>query len=457
MTNNLIHSPVHLQSSSIFMQTVDSIIHAKWIVPIIPQHQVFTDCCIVIHNGKIVDIKPSNQIDQIYQCQNTIHLNNHVLMPGLINAHGHAAMSLFRGYADDFPMQTWLEEHIWPAEAKYVSADFVKDGTELAIAEMIRSGTTGFSDMYFFPDQAAMVAHHAGIRCQLTFPILELPSAWAQHADEYISKGLALRDNYRSHELINIVFGPHAPYTVSDNTFKRIATLAPEIQTHIQVHLHESKIEVDSALSDTQKRPIQRLFDLQVLTPATQCVHMTQLTNKDIELVAESGAHVIHCPESNLKLASGFCPVQKLLDAGINVALGTDGAASNNNLDMFGEIHTAALLAKPVSKNAAALNAQQALEMATINGAKALGIAEETGSLEIGKAADMIAIEVDPMEQLPLHNILSTLVYHHNGHRVTHNWVNGKPLLQDRQLLTLNSKEIINKAQQWQHTLQQKS
>jgi 5-methylthioadenosine/S-adenosylhomocysteine deaminase len=432
---------------------IDLIIHAKWIIPVIPNNKLFSDCALVVDKGRIIAIKPTASVAQHYQAKEEQRLDKHVLMPGLINAHGHGAMSLLRGYADDLPLDTWLNEHIWPTEAKFVGADFVRDGAELAIAEMIRSGTTCFSDMYFFPEETAAAAHRAGIRCQITFPILEFPSAWANDADDYISKGLTLRDNYRSNPLITVIFGPHAPYTVSDATFTRIATLAPEIQCGIQVHLHETKGEVANVIAESGQRPIQRLYDLQVLTPTTQCVHMTQLTDEDIALLQQTGAHVIHCPESNLKLASGFCPVEKLLNAGVNVALGTDGAASNNNLDMFGEMHTAALLGKAVAEDAAALNAQQVLEMATINGARALGIDQDTGSLEIGKYADIIALELDALEHSPLHNILSNIIYTHNGHRISHSWVNGKLLMNNRELCTVNLGDIANKAQHWQTRL----
>jgi 5-methylthioadenosine/S-adenosylhomocysteine deaminase len=435
------------------IQTIDLIIHAKWIIPVIPKNTVFTDCSIAIDQGVIIGIKPSVSIKQHYQAKEEQHLDQHVIMPGLINAHGHAAMSLLRGYADDLPLDTWLNDHIWPAEAKHVSAEFVRDGAELAIAEMIRSGTTCFSDMYFFPDATAAAAHSAGIRCHIAFPILEFPSAWASNADEYISKGLALRDDYRSNQLINVAFGPHAPYTVSDDTFTRITTLAAEIQTGIHVHLHETKGEVESAVKESGKRPVQRLYDLQVLTTTTQCVHMTQLNDDDIALIQETGAHIIHCPESNLKLASGFCPVDKLLNAGINVALGTDGAASNNNLDMFGEMHTAALLGKAVAEDASALSAQQIIEMATINGARAFGIDKHVGSLETGKFADIIAIELDDIEHSPLHDIASNIVYTHNGHRVSHSWVNGKLLMDKRELCTMNTRAIAKKARQWQERL----
>ena len=439
------------------MQPVDLIIEAEWIIPIVPPNVVLKNHAVAVNEGKIVALAPSSEINSRFQAKQRLILDKHILTPGLINSHGHIAMSLLRGHADDLPLQRWLEEYIWPTETKYVNDQFVEVGAELAIAEMIRSGTTCFSDMYFFPDQTANVALQSQIRCQIAFPILEFPSPWAADADSYISKGLALYDNYRREPLIDICFGPHAPYTVSDETFKRIAPLAIELQANIQVHLHETANEINQSIKDYGCRPLQRLANLDILTPQTQCVHMTQINREDIDLLTENGCHVVHCPESNLKLASGFCPVTQLIDAGVNVAIGTDSCASNNNLDLFGELHTASLLGKAVAEDAAALNSHQTLAMATIQGAKALNIDEQVGSLEVGKAADIIAIAIDDLEQTPLYDPASTLVYTHNGHRVTHSWVQGKPLMLDRQLLTVNREEIMLKVDFWQKKLRNKN
>ena len=440
--------------STLSMQAVDLVIEAGWIIPIVPANTVFTNYAIAIDAGKIVSLLPKAEVGRRFDARQKLALDKHLLMPGLINAHGHIAMSLLRGYADDLPLQRWLEDHIWPAETQHVSEQFVKDGAELAIAEMIRSGTTCFSDMYFFPDQTADSARRAHMRCQIAFPILEFPSAWAADAGSYISKGLALYDSYRTHPLITLCFGPHAPYTVSDQTFARIKPLATELQTGIQVHMHETADEIRQSIDEHGRRPLQRLFDLGLLTPQTQCVHMTQVNDEDIQLLAATGAHVVHCPESNLKLASGLAPVAALIAAGINVAIGTDGCASNNDLDLFGELHTATLLAKGVAGDAAVLNSHQALAMATINGARALNIDDQTGSLEAGKAADIIAIDMDNLEQRPRYDPASTLIYTHSGHRVTHSWVEGRPLMAERQLLTINQAEILFKADHWQQTLQ---
>lgn len=435
---------------------VDTLISASWLIPIVPHDRVLEDCAVAITNGQIQAIVPTAEAKKRFLPKQEIHLDKHILLPGLINSHGHAAMSLLRGYADDLPLQEWLEDHIWPAEGKHVDREFVRAGVQLAMAEMLRSGTTCFADMYFFPDVTATCAQHAGMRAQINAPILDFPTVWAQNADEYIDKAIQVRDDFRSSDLVQVGFGPHAPYTVSDEPFKRVALLSNELQASIHIHVHETAFEVQQAIDNNGKRPLQRLYDLGVLTPFTQCVHMTQVDDDDIALLQKTGAHVIHCPESNLKLASGFCPVSQLHDAKINVAIGTDGCASNNDLNLFGELHTAALLAKGVAQNARAVNAHQALRMATINGAIAMGRESEIGSIEVGKRADLCAISVDTIESTPLFDPTSHCVYNECASRVSHVWVDGKILLQDRKLTTLNEKEIMQQAQEWQLKLSDK-
>ncbi|MFT3930811.1 MAG: TRZ/ATZ family hydrolase [Spongiibacteraceae bacterium] len=428
---------------------VDTLIFARWIVPIVPAHAVYKNHALAITNGRIAALLPAEQARAITADQ-VVELNDHVLMPGLVNAHTHAAMSLLRGYADDYALHSWLNDHIWPAEGKWVSEAFVRDGTQLAIAEMLRSGTTCFADMYFFPNIAAQTAHDAGMRAQLHFPVFDFPTAWGRDADDYIHKGLMLRDDFKHSEFISIGFGPHAPYTVSDAPLSRIAVLAAELDCAIQIHAHETQHEVDESLAKFNERPIARLNRLGLLGPRTQCVHATALNDDDIELLARNNSHIVHCPESNLKLASGFCPVQKLRDAGVNVALGTDGAASNNDLNLFAELQTAAMLTKAIAGNPAALPAFEALRMATLDGAKALGLDDKIGSLELGKCADVIAIDMSAIEQQPLFNPLSQLVYTNSGAHVSHSWVNGKALLIDRELTTLNLSDLRESIAQWQ-------
>ncbi|WP_237065448.1 TRZ/ATZ family hydrolase [Microbulbifer guangxiensis] len=430
-------------------QRVDTLIHARWIIPVVPAGKLYENCAIAISDGRIIAIHPSAEADRRFQSDEVIRLDRHALIPGLVNTHTHAAMSLLRGYADDRPLMEWLQGHIWPAEQKWVAPDFVADGSRLAVAEMLRSGTTTFSDQYFFPEATAMVARETGMRAQIAFPIIDAPTPWSRDGEDALQKGLSLRDDYRAHERIDVVFAPHAPYTVKDETLEKVAVYAAEAQIPVQMHLHETASEVEQAVAEHGERPIERLHRLGLLSPQTLCVHMTAVAQRDLDLMRESGAHVAHCPRSNLKLASGFCPASDLLAAGINVALGTDGAASNNGLDLFAEANTAALLAKATSGRADALPAEQALAMATIHGARALGLEDRIGSLEPGKFADLAAIDLGGLEQQPLHDPVSQLIYTASGHNVSDVWVAGRQLLAGRKLTTLNEDELVQRAQGW--------
>jgi len=431
------------------MKSVDTLLHARWILPVTQSDPLLHDHCIVIDDGRISDILPSADVHNLYTSSIEKNYNQHILMPGLINAHTHSPMSLFRGIADDLPLDDWLNNHIWPAEAKWVSEEFVHDGTQLAIAEMLRSGTTCFNDMYFFPEVTARLARDIGIRACIGLIAIDFPSAWASNANEYIDKGLELRDHFRSDSLIHTPFAPHAPFTVSDEPLSRIRVLADEMDLPIHIHLHETTSEIEQSIEQYGKRPLERLNELGLVSPNLMAVHLTQVTDNEIALLAESGSHVVHCPESNLKLASGFCPVSKLMAAGINVALGTDGAASNNDLNMLGEMHTASLLAKAVSQDATALSAMQTVRMATINGAKALGLEQETGSLEVGKYADIIAVDFSSLEMNPVYDPVANLIYSSSREHVSDVWVAGRHLLKDRELTTLDEEEIKRKCQLW--------
>ncbi|WP_406827872.1 TRZ/ATZ family hydrolase [Microbulbifer sp. ARAS458-1] len=430
-------------------QAIDTLIHARWIIPVVPEKRLYENCSLAITNGTITAILPSSEARNRFAPKEERQLGDQLLIPGLINTHNHAAMSLLRGFADDYPLMTWLEKHIWPAEQQWVGPEFVSDGTRLAMAEMLRSGTTTFCDQYFFPEATAATVREAGMRAQIAFPIIDFPNNWSRNGDDAIEKGLALRDDYRSHHRIGVAFAPHAPYTVGDETLKKIAIYANELGISVQMHLHETAGEVERAVAETGQRPTKRLHNLGLLSPQFLAVHMTALNDDDIALIQKTGAHISHCPRSNLKLASGFSPVAKMLEAGINVSIGTDGAASNNGLDMLAETNTAALLAKAVSGQADALPAHQALAMATINGARALGIDDVTGSIEVGKAADLCAIDLSALEQQPLHDPLSQLIYTANGHHVRNVWVAGKQLLKDRKLTTLNEEELKQRAANW--------
>lgn len=410
---------------------------------------VLADHCLAITDKRIVGLCPSAEAERYFAPAAVKKLPQHALIPGLVNAHGHSAMALLRGVADDLPLKQWLEEHIWPLESAHVSREFVHQGSSLAMAEMLSSGTTTFADMYFFPDEVARAANDAQIRVQLASPILDFPTVWASDADEYIDKAITLHDDIRNNEFANMAFGPHAPYTVSDAPLKKLSMLADELDVPIHMHVHETAQEVADALAADGRRPLQRLQDLGMISPRLLCVHATQLTDSEIAILADHGASVVHCPESNLKLASGFSRVADLQAGNVNVALGTDGCASNNDLDMFGEMRTAALLAKAVSGNASALPAMDALAMATIDGARALGMNSDIGSLEAGKLADITAVDLDVINCWPPHNAVSHVVYASNPSQVTDVWVGGRAVLSNSELQTMDTELLRTQSAEW--------
>ncbi|KAF1010231.1 MAG: 5-methylthioadenosine/S-adenosylhomocysteine deaminase [Pseudomonas fluorescens] len=427
---------------------LDLLLLPTWLVPVEPAGVVLKDHGIGIRDGRIAFIGPRAAALKLAAGE-VRELPGMLLSPGLVNAHGHAAMTLFRGLADDLPLMTWLENHIWPAEAKWVDEAFVRDGTDLAIAEQIKGGITCFADMYFFPKVASERVHNSGIRAQIAMPILDFPIPGASNADEAIRQGIELFGDLKHHPRINIAFGPHAPYTVCDENLEKVRVITEELDATIHMHVHETAFEVQQAVEKTGERPLARLARLGLLGPRFQAVHMTQISDDDLALLVESNTSIIHCPESNLKLASGFCPVERLWQAGVNVAVGTDGAASNNDLDLLGETRTAALLAKAVSGSATALDAHRALRMATLNGARALGLDSEIGSLEVGKAADLVAFDLSGLAQQPIYDPVSQLIYATGRDCVKHLWVGGKQLLDDRQLTRLDEQQLTATAIAW--------
>jgi 5-methylthioadenosine/S-adenosylhomocysteine deaminase len=427
---------------------LDLLLLPTWLVPVEPAGVVLREHGLGIRDGRIVLIAPEAEALK-YGANEIRHLQGMLLAPGLINAHGHAAMTLFRGLADDLSLQRWLREHIWPAESRWVDEDFVRCGTELAIAEQLKSGVTCFSDMYFYPKVISELVHRHGVRAQITIPVLDFPVPGARDADQALRTGVALFDDLKHHPRISIAFGPHAPYSITDDKLEAIRILVAEMDAGIHMHIHETAQEVQEALRKHGERPLARLARLQLLGPRFQAVHMTQVDESDIALLTEHNCSVIHCPESNLKLASGFCPIERLWEAGINVAVGTDGAASNNDLDLLGETRTAALLAKAVAGSATALDAHRALRMATLNGARALGIEDRTGSLEIGKFADLVAFDLSGLSQQPIYDPVSQLIYSTGRDTVQHVWVGGKQLLEKGQLLRMDEQRIITEACRW--------
>lgn len=427
---------------------LDLLLLPTWLVPVEPAGVVLQEHALGIRDGQIVFIGPRSAAARL-QAREIRELPGQLLAPGLINAHGHAAMTLFRGLADDLPLMTWLERHIWPAEARWVSEAFVRDGTDLAIAEQLQGGITCFSDMYFFPEVAAERVHASGMRAQISVPVLNFPIPGARDADEALHKGVELFNDLKHHARVSIAFGPHAPYTVSDDNLEKIRVLADELDAAIQMHVHETAGEVHDALQESGERPLARLARLGLLGPRFQAVHMTQVDDDDLALLVESNSNVVHCPLSNLKLASGFCPVEKLWQAGVNVAVGTDGAASNNSLDLLGDTRTAALLAKAVAGSATALDAHRALRMATLNGARALGMEANVGSLEIGKAADLTSFDLSGLAQQPVYDPVSQLIYASGRNCVRHVWVAGKHLLDEGRLTRLDENRLRDMAGAW--------
>jgi len=436
-------------------QLVDTLIDARWIVPVEPAHQVLPHHSIAVDGGRIVAILPSADAHGRYQARRHFRLEDHVLIPGLVNLHAHAPMTLLRGLADDLPLMDWLNNHIWPAEGKFVSPEFVYDGTLLACAEMIRGGVTCFNDMYFFPRAAAQAAVSAGMRAAIGIFVLEFPSSYAADADDYLAKGLEFRDEFMDEPLISVCLAPHAPYTISDKTFSAILTYAEQLNLNIHVHLHETADEIAHGHAQHHQRPLQRLRNLGLLGPNLIAVHAVHLDPDEIEVLAAQGCHVAHCPTSNLKLASGIAPVLAMLQKGINVGLGTDGAASNNRLDMLGEMRLAALLAKGISGEASVLPAHQSLQMATLNGARALGLDSQIGSLVPGKAADIVALDLSGLETAPCYDVVSHLAYASGRENVSHVWVSGELLLDERRLTTLDSRDLAAKAAFWQKKISQ--
>ncbi len=436
------------------MKPVDYLIHAGAIIPIEPTGAVLTQHSIAIENDKIVGLMPTEQAREKFAAQRVLQLPNHVLMPGLINLHTHSAMALMRGFADDVPLMTWLNQHIWPTEAKFVSPEFVFDGTLLAISEMLRGGTTCFNDMYFFPSAAGRAAVSAKMRGVMGMTVFEFPSAYGTGPEDYFHKGLTARDEMSAEPLLTWSLAPHAPYTVSDSTFQRVDTLAEELDLPINLHVHETRDEIEGSLKEHGVRPLARLKKLGLLSPRLISVHSVHLTDEEISWLAETGSHIAHCPSSNLKLASGIARTHDLAKAGVNVGIGTDGAASNNKLDMLAELRLAALLAKGASGEATTWDAHTTLKAATLNAAKSLGLDKIIGSLVTGKQADIIAIDLSTIETQPDFHPASHTVYAAGREQVTHSWIAGELVMDNRRLTTIDETEILAKVKLWKAQLQ---
>ncbi len=432
----------------------DSLIEARWIVPVTPADVCLENHAVAVTNGRIVGIEPAETARRAYRSDVTISRPDHVLLPGFVNAHTHAAMTLFRGYADDMALEPWLRERIWPAEQRWVGAEMVRDGTRHAIAEMLKSGVTCFSDQYFFPEIVAEVADEMHIRADVATPVIDFRTAWADDGAHCLKKAADLvHDAYVDHPRITTCFAPHSTDVVSDDTFHALRILADQLDRRVQIHLHESAAEVEKAVSDTGERPIARMERLGFMNGSLLAVHAVHLLDEEIDRMAEAGVSVAHCPRSNLKLASGMARVRDMRAAGVNVALGTDGAASNNELDILGELRLAALLAKGVAGDPTALRAHDALRMASLDGAKALGLHDEIGSIEPGKAADLVCLDISHVQSQPLYDAASQVVYTCGASQVADVWVAGRQLIDAGQLGVADEREIIARSQEWQRRI----
>ncbi|MEP7205909.1 MAG: TRZ/ATZ family hydrolase [Casimicrobiaceae bacterium] len=434
-------------------QAVDLRLDARWVVPIEPAG-VLAGHAVIVDAGRILAIVPHAQADARFHPRRRVDLPRHVLLPGLVNAHTHGAMSLFRGIADDVPLQTWLEEHIWPREGRFAAPGFVYDGARLAAAEMLRGGITCCNDMYFFPDATARAFQEIGLRAMLGLPVLDFPTPYASDADAYLQKGLAVRDALKHDPRLTFSLAPHAPYTVGDPAWGRVITYSRQLDLPIQTHLAETAGEVERSRAQFGATPLQRLHGLGATGPGFIAIHAVHLSADDIDLLAVHGGNVVHCPASNMKLASGIAPIHALQARGVNVALGTDGAASNNRLDLFGEMRLASLLAKVSTSDPAAMPAAAALYAATMGGARALCLEQDIGSLSAGKKADIIAVDLGGVEAEPCYDPISHLVHAVGREAVTDVWVDGESVVRDRRLATVDEADIVARTRSWQERLQ---
>ncbi len=429
------------------------IISASWIFTSNSEGQLLSDYSIVIENDKIIDLVPQDKVFDEYEANDTYQLTDHILIPGLINTHTHAAMSLFKGFADDLSLQDWLNDYIWPAEKEFINSSFVKDGSILALSEMIKSGVTTFNDMYFFPDATAEAVKELGVRSNIGLVVLDFPTNYATDPEDYLLKGFEFRDKWRNEELITTSIAPHAPYSVSDEAFTLINTYSEELSINIHTHLHETQWEIEDSIEKYGITPVQRLNNLGIIGPSLMAVHCVHLNDQDMATLAKNKVSIVHNPSSNMKLGSGIADIAKMLKQNLNISLGTDSSASNNRLDIMEEMRLAALLIKGSTKSPESFSANEAIKMATINGAKALGLESIIGSIEKNKKADLVAIDLNSIENQPIYNPLTTLVYSSSRSDVSYVWIDGEIKLKDKKLVKIDEERIIQLAKKWQRKL----
>lgn len=431
------------------MQSVDFILCGDYILTMNDYMDVITDGAIAVDGDRIVDLDKKTEILRKYTSKRTVEGRNRVLLPGLINTHTHAAMVYFRGLADDLPLKEWLEGHIWPAENHWLGPEFISDATELACLEMLKAGITTYNDMYFFGSSAALSAKKIGMRAVLGAGILDFPSASAKNAEEYLLNAENFSKEWKGDELIIPSIAPHAVYTCSSETFKKAKRLAERLGLYLHIHLSETEWEVKDSLSRFGKRPVEYLYDIGFLDSNVLAAHCVWLSDNEINIISEMKVGVSHCIESNLKLASGIAPVVKLINSNVKVSFGTDSAASNNDLNILGEMSTASKVHKAINNDPTVLDSKTVVKMATRWAAEVLGISDKIGTIEKGKIADVISINLKSPHLVPLYDIYSHIVYAAQPSDIEMVMVNGKMVVNNGRLLTADEDEILSKALRW--------
>lgn len=435
------------------MQEIDYIIHGEFVVTVDSGLNVLEDGAVAVKESTIIDTGSYEDLSKKYKARSVLGGPQSLVMPGLINTHTHAPMVYFRGLADDLPLKEWLEKHIWPAEARWLSSEFIRDATGLACLEMLRAGVICFNDMYFFSDATAGVAKQMGMRAVISPGILDFPTPGGNGPDEYLKKAEDFILKWKDDEYIRPAVAPHAIYTCSKETLLKAKALASRYHVPVHIHLSETEWEVKEAIKNFNKRPVEYLDSIGFLDSSVIAAHAVWLDNKEIDLMAEKGASVAHCIESNLKLASGIAPVVLMLKKGVKVTFGTDGAASNNDLDVLSEVSLAAKLHKAMAGDPTVLDARTALLMATRWAAESIGLGNITGSIEKGKRADLIICSLDRPHLTPLYDIYSHIVYAMKSSDVETVMINGKVILNKGELKTGDEREILKKARLWQEKI----
>jgi 5-methylthioadenosine/S-adenosylhomocysteine deaminase len=433
------------------MQECDTIIYPDKII-----HgndlKIIKKNAIAIKDKKIIAIDEDDTIRNNYYSHNTYNLPTSIISPGFINCHTHIAMNLFKSFVFDLPLSIWLQDYIWPAEGRFLSEEFVYDGSMLAIVEMIKCGTTCFNDMYFYPDKTADATILAGLKAVMGMVVIDYPSKWANNSFEYIQKGLSFLDKYKKQNLIKTSFAPHSLYALSANAWQNIATIANELDLTVHTHLNETQQENALFIKKYKITPLQKLKELELLNKNLIAVHMTHFNKQEEILIKNNPINVVHCPLSNAALSCGYCDVTQLKKLNSNVVVGTDGAASNYNLDMIQQMRSVGMFAKLVTKDATNMPAYEIYKMATVNAAKALQL-ENSGFLQVGMDADMIAIDTKNVNTYPCYDELSSIVYSACSDQITFSWVQGRLLMEDRKLITIDEDEVLSKVAFWQEKI----